>query len=513
MSNSTQLRQRQPMASEAPAEAILRMADIEKSFPGVKALQNVTFTVRRGEVHALVGENGAGKSTLMKILSGAYRADGGSIWFDGVQTEHSSPAEMIERGIAVIYQEFSQASHLTVAENIYMNRLPRTRFSTVDWSRLKKDATACMKRLGFEIEPNTPVAKLSVAQRQMVEIARAISQNAKLIVLDEPSAVLGDAELEKLFVTIRSLQAEGVSFIYISHRLKEVFDICQSVTVLRDGQVMKSDAIENWTTSLLIQSMVGRPLTEFFPTREPKFGDEVLKVTGLRRGKFLKDLSFSLRAGEILGVCGLAGAGRSELLRAIVGADALDAGRIEIHGIEKTISSPRQAISLGIGFAPEDRKTEGLFLGQSVGFNITISKLDKFCQSKVLRLGKEKSEIDSYVKRLRVKTPDVSTRIGTLSGGNQQKCVIAKQLNAECDILLIDEPTRGVDVGAKREIYELLVEFTQTRGMGILMVSSELPEILGLCDRILVMREGEITAELACDDASEEVIMQHATYH
>ena len=329
MSNTTQLRQQQPTEPEISAEAILRMADIEKSFPGVKALQNVTFTVRRGEVHALVGENGAGKSTLMKILSGAYRADGGSIWFDGSQTQHSSPAEMIERGIAVIYQEFSQASHLTVAENIYMNRLPHTGFGTVDWPRLKKDALTCMKRLGFEIDPNTPIAKLSVAQRQMVEIARAISQNAKLIVLDEPSAVLGDVELEKLFATIRSLQTEGVSFIYISHRLKEVFDICQSVTVLRDGQVMKSDAIENWTTASLIQSMVGRPLTEFFPHREPKFGDEILKVSGLRRKNILKDLSFSLRAGEILGVCGLAGAGRSELLRAIVGADALDAGRLD----------------------------------------------------------------------------------------------------------------------------------------------------------------------------------------
>ncbi|MCF8500958.1 MAG: sugar ABC transporter ATP-binding protein [Rhodospirillum sp.] len=489
------------------------MADIEKSFPGVKALRNVTFSVRRGEVHALVGENGAGKSTLMKILSGAYRADNGSIWFDGELTRHSSPAEMIDRGIAVIYQEFSQASHLTVAENIFMNRLPRTRFGTVDWKGLNTDALGCMRRLGFEIEPTTPVARLSVAQRQMVEIARAISQHAKLIVLDEPSAVLGDTELERLFATIRSLQAEGVSFVYISHRLKEVFDICQSVTVLRDGQVMKSDMIESWTTASLIQAMVGRPLTEFFPPRNPKFGDEILKVSGLRRGKILKDLSFSLRAGEILGVCGLAGAGRSELLRAIVGADALDAGRIEVHGSEKTISSPRRAISLGIGFAPEDRKTEGLFLGQSVGFNITISKLEKFARANVLRLGKEKSEIESYVSRLRVKTPKVTTRIGTLSGGNQQKCVIAKQLNAECDVLLIDEPTRGVDVGAKREIYELLVAFTETRGMGILMVSSELPEILGLCDRILVMRDGEITAELGRDEASEELIMRYATHH
>lgn len=497
----------------APADAILRMSDIEKSFPGVKALQNVTFSVQRGGVHALVGENGAGKSTLMKILSGAYRADGGSVWFDGEEFRHASPAEMIERGIAVIYQEFSQAAHLSVAENIFMNRLPKGRFGRIDWHRLNNDALGCMRRLGFEIDPTTLIARLSVAERQMVEIARAISQNAKLIVLDEPSAVLGDTELEKLFETMRSLQAEGVSFIYISHRLKEVFDISQNVTVLRDGQVMKSDATANWTTASLIQSMVGRPLTDFFPSRSPKLGDELLKVSGLQRGKVLKNLSFSLRAGEILGVCGLAGAGRSELLRAIVGADRLDSGDIAVRGNRTRIASPRQAISLGIGFAPEDRKTEGLFLAQSVGFNITISKLKKFAKGSVLQLGQEKSAIQRIVSRLQVKTPTVSTRIGTLSGGNQQKCVIAKQLNAECDVLLIDEPTRGVDVGAKREIYELLVELTESRGMGVLMVSSELPEILGLCDRILVMREGEITAELTRSEATEEIIMQYATHH
>ncbi len=495
------------------SDIILRMSGIEKSFPGVNALQNVTFSVKRGEVHALVGENGAGKSTLIKILSGAYRADSGTVWFDGETSQHTSPSEMIGRGVAVIYQEFSQASHLTVAENIYMNRLPKGRFWTIDWPKANRSALNCARRLGFEIDPTTPVSKLSVAQRQMVEIARAITQNAKLIVLDEPSAVLGDTELEKLFGIIRTLQAEGVSFIYISHRLKEVFDISQSVTVLRDGLVVKSDTTNNWTTASLIQSMVGRPLTEYFPSRSPRYGEEILRVKGLRRGTVLKGLSFSLRAGEILGICGLAGAGRSELLRAIVGADAVDEGEVSINGTRRNIASPRRAISLGIGFAPEDRKTEGLFLEQSVGFNITISRLGKYSKNSILQLGLEKSSIQEFVSRLQVKTPEIATRIDNLSGGNQQKCVVAKQLNAECDILLVDEPTRGVDVGAKREIYELLAELTEVRGMGIVMVSSELPEVLGLCDRILVMREGEITAEFNKSEATEEKIMQYATFH
>ncbi|WP_341236015.1 sugar ABC transporter ATP-binding protein [uncultured Sulfitobacter sp.] len=492
---------------------LLKMVGIEKSFPGVKALQGVTFSVQRGEVHALVGENGAGKSTLMKILSGAYTSDHGAIWFDGKITAHASPSYMIDRGIAVIYQEFAQAPHLTVAENIFMNRLPKTSGGMVDWARMSSEALRYMERLGFVMDPKAKVSSLSVAQRQMVEIARAISRDAKLIVLDEPSAVLGDQELEKLFSTIKSLQVEGVSFIYISHRLKEVFEICQSVTVLRDGEVMKSDAIGNWTTDTLIQSMVGRPLTDYFPPRNPKFGDEVLRVSNLKREGVLNNLSLSLKAGEILGVCGLAGAGRSELLRSIVGADPHDECEIELHGKTVAINSPRKAIALGLGFAPEDRKTEGLFLDQSVSFNITISRLRDYIKGFKLDLRQERLAVKDYAAKLGVKTPTVDSPVGNLSGGNQQKCVLAKQLNAKCDILLVDEPTRGVDVGAKREIYELLVELTEKNGLAILMVSSELPEVIGMCDRILVMREGEITAELAKADATEEEIMKHATFH
>lgn len=491
-------------------DVILEMNGIEKSFPGVKALQDVSFSVGRGEVHGLVGENGAGKSTLMKILSGAYHADAGALILNGETITAPTPASMIERGVAVIYQEFAQAEHLSVAENIFMNRLPRNRLGRIDWATACRDAVEAMDRLGFSIDPRLPVGSLSVAQRQMIEIARAISRNARLIVLDEPSAVLGDKELEKLFRTIRTLQAEGVSFIYISHRLKEIFELCQMATVLRDGRLVSSRPTGEWTTDSLIQSMVGRPMGDYFPPRNANPGDEALGVSGLCRGKVLKNIDLTLKKGEIVGICGLAGAGRSELLRAIVGKDRIDAGEIRLHGRKRKISSPREAISLGIGFAPEDRKTDGLFLSQSVKFNLTISKLGNFGSTARLNLGKERASAREYVRSLRVKTPEIDTAIGTLSGGNQQKCVIAKQLNARCDVLFIDEPTRGVDVGARREIYELLVDLVEREGLAVLMVSSELPEIIGMCDRILVMREGEISAELP-RGASEEEIMKHAT--
>lgn len=502
----------QRSGASASSNTFLRMEGIEKSFPGVKALQGVSFSVARGEVHGLVGENGAGKSTLMKVLAGAYHANGGRFELDGEVITAPTPAAMIERGVAVIYQEFAQAEHLSVAENIFMNCLPRNWLGGIDWGKASRDAEKAMDRLGFAIDPRRTVGTLSVAQRQMVEIARAISRNAQLIVLDEPSAVLGDNELEKLFTTIRSLQAEGVAFIYISHRLKEIFELCQRATVLRDGRMVSSRPIGEWTTDSLIQSMVGRPIADYFPKRNARPGEEVLGINGFSRGKALRNVTLSLRRGEIVGICGLAGAGRSELLRAIVGRDPIDAGEMRIHGQKQDIASPRRAIQLGIGFAPEDRKTEGLFLSQSVKFNITISKLGRFGSGLKLNLGKERSTVRDYVRQLRVKTPEVNTKIGTLSGGNQQKCVIAKQMNAQCDILLIDEPTRGVDVGARREIYELLINLVERDGLTVLMVSSELPEIIGMCDRILVMREGQISAELP-RGSSEEEIMNHATFH
>lgn len=490
------------------SEPLLEMLGIEKSFSGVRALNGVSFKVKPGEVHALLGENGAGKSTLMKVLAGAHQADAGDILFSGQVVSAPTPAEMIARGVAVIYQEFAQAEHLTVAENIFMNRMPRKRLQMIDWKTMAEQSVECMQRLGFSIDPIKRIDELSVAQRQMVEIARAVSRNAKLIVLDEPSAVLGDSELAKLFETIRTLQAEGVSFIYISHRLQEIFEIAQHVTVLRDGAVVASQPINAWNTDSLIRAMVGRAVTDLFPPRNPRLGEEALRVSQLCRKGVLDNISLSLRAGEILGVCGLAGAGRSELLRAIVGADNIDAGDVWIHGQPTKVRSPRQALAKGIGFVPEDRKTEGLFLNQSVAFNILISKLANFAD-----LSAEKADARKLVEQLRIKTATIDLDVGHLSGGNQQKCVIAKQLNAGCTILLVDEPTRGVDVGARREIYDLLVSLTENSGLSILMVSSELPEVIGMCDRVLVMREGKVTAELSKSEASEEEIMKHACPH
>jgi ribose transport system ATP-binding protein len=493
---------------------LLEMRGIRKTFGGVHALKWVSFSVGKGEIHGLVGENGAGKSTLMKVLAGAYIADEGEMAIDGNIVHDASTHSMRDRGIAVIYQELSQAPHLTVAENVFLGRLPKTRMGMVDWDRLFTDAAAVISRIGFDVNPRARVSDLSVAQRQVVEIAKAISQDARLVILDEPSAVLADSELQSLFAMMRKLAAERqVSFIYISHRLNEIFDICQNVTVLRDGTVIDTQPITAVTPHSLIRKMVGRELNEIFPKKGTAVGDVVLSVKGLCREGVLSDLSFDVKAGEIVGLCGLAGSGRTETLRAIAGADPLDSGEIKVFGKPASIKSPRQAQSLGIGLLSEDRKVDGLFVDQTVAFNVTISDLSTVGGPTALKPRQEGALVADYVRKLSIKTPSVKAHVRNLSGGNQQKCAIARQLNAGTKIFLIDEPTRGVDVGARRDIYEVLVDVLKTPNRAVLMVSSELPEILGMCDRVLVMREGRITAELARDGASEEIIMQHATRH
>jgi ribose transport system ATP-binding protein len=487
------------------------MTGIQKRFAGVHALKGVSFTVGHGEVHALVGENGAGKSTLMKILSGAYTADEGEIFFAGERISRLSPQHMIDLGIAVIYQELTQAAHLSVAENIFLGRMPTTALGIVDWRRAQTDAAAVLERLGFTLDPAARIDTLSVAQRQMVEIARALSRNARIMVLDEPSAVLGDSELEKLFEVIKRLARDGMSFIYISHRLNEVFEIADQVTVLRDGSVIGTDAVGNFDTNRLIHMMVGRELQDLYPKRTQKFGAVALQVDGLGREGVLHDISLSVRQGEILGICGLAGAGRTEVLRALMAADRVDSGSISYFGKPLALRSPRQAIRLGVGLLPEDRKNQGLFLHHTVGFNVTIARLKELTRSWLIRLKDEVDVVRDYVRQLNVRPPLPEAKIRNLSGGNQQKCVLAKYLNARCKILLVDEPTRGVDVGAKREIYQLLTTLADNEGTAIVMVSSELPEILGLSDRVIVMRQGRITAELDRTEATEALIMRHAT--
>lgn len=493
---------------------VLEMRGIQKQFVGVKALKNVSFSVSRGSVHGLIGENGAGKSTLMKILSGAYQADDGHVIVEGAHIPHPTPEKMLRLGIAVIYQELAQTPHLSVAENIFLGRLPRHPSGLVDWVKARKLAAEELGHLGFNVDPTARIDRLSVAQRQMVEIARAISRDARIVVLDEPSAVLGDAELADLFALIRRLSRErGISFIYISHRLKELYEICDHVTVLRDGAVITSLPLENTKPSDLIRYMVGRELTDIFPKRVPKIGEVRLAVKGLRRTGVLHGIDLELRRGEILGVCGLAGSGRTELLRAIGGADPIDAGEISLDGKSTVVASPKDALRRGIGLLPEDRKTEGLFLNQAVAFNITIASLRAISGALLLARRREAGLVRRFIESLRIKTPSGDTRIMNLSGGNQQKCGLARQLAAGTKILLVDEPTRGVDVAAKREIYDLLVELTVRDQASVLMVSSELPEILGLCDRIIVMRDGAVAATLDARTASEESIMAHAVLH
>ncbi len=489
---------------------VLRMRGIDKSFPGVRALSGVDLDVDAGQVVGLVGENGAGKSTLVKILAGAQHRDGGTVQIAGEEVDAATPQEMIRRGVAVIYQEPSLADHLTTAENIFMGRLPTTRLGLVDWSKLAADTAALSERLGLPLDARVLVGRLSVARRQMVEIAKALSRDARLIVLDEPSAVLGDSELQGLFQVVRRLAADGVGFIYISHRLAEVFDVTHRVTVLKDGRVVTSAATSDLTTDGLVRLMVGREIAGDRVERTAQPGEVALSVRGLTRQGLLHSVDLTVRTGEVVGIAGLAGAGRTELLRALHGADPADSGQIEVFGRPVRIRSPRDAIRLGIGLLTEDRKADGLMLEQTVAFNTTITRLGAVAPRGVVRAARERAVVDKHVQRLSIRTRNIHSRARGLSGGNQQKVVLAKWLHASCRILLVDEPTRGVDVGAKREIWQQIADLAAT-GAAVVMVSSDLPEVLAVSDRVIVMREGWVTGELDRSEATEERIMAHAT--
>lgn len=487
---------------------VLAMQDISKRFPGVIALQGVCLAVKRGEVMGLIGENGAGKTTLMKILSGASRADAGEIVIDGERVDRPTPAGMLERGVSVIYQETMLAPHLSVAENMLLGRLPRNGFGFVDWTEARQSCLKVMERLGFRVDPRARLDTLSVAQRQMVEIAGALSRKARLVILDEPSAVLGGSELEKLFETMRRLAADGVSFVYISHRLQEVFSICDRVTVLRDGVVVGCRPVSDLDATTLIRMMVGRQLADIFPSRNQQAGETILSVRGLSSG-MLRDVDLDVRTGEILGICGMAGSGRTELLRALIGADPATAAFYRLARRDGRPANPRAALARGLGMLPEDRKTEGCFLTQAVAFNITVSRLP------VTRLGlvsesAERRIAGDMIRRLGIRAPGTASTIRNLSGGNQQKCLIARTLNAGSAVFLVDEPTRGVDVGAKREIYQLLATLADHERAAIVVVSSELPEILGLCDRVVVMRDGAVAGRFTHGEATEEILLRAA---
>lgn len=486
---------------------ILRMENISKSFPGVKALDDVRFNAYEGEVMALLGENGAGKSTLMKILSGVYTKDTGKILLNGKELEVLNPRDAFDKGIAIIHQELNLVPNLTVYENIFLGREETTTYKTLKKDYMIKEAKKLLDRLKVDIDPTLKINEISLAKQQMVEIAKALSLNASVIIMDEPTDTLTDKEVEILFDVIRELKAEKKAIVYISHRLKEVFEICDRVTVLRDGKFIDERLVSEIDEDEIIKLMVGRTLDEQFPYLKTNTSEFVFEVKNLTN-KYVKNISFSLKRGEVLGISGLVGAGRSELGKSIFGLYPIDEGEMILEGKKVEFKSPKEAIENGIMYVSEDRKSEGLVLTMDVKSNITLSSLDKFKRALGLDKKKEERISEDYRKKINIKTPTLTQKVKNLSGGNQQKVAIAKSLLTQPKVLILDEPTRGIDVGAKREIYDLLNSIKK-EGHSVIMISSEMPEILGMSDRIIVMHEGKIKGELTKEEATSEKIMNY----
>ncbi|MEK4119624.1 sugar ABC transporter ATP-binding protein [Paenibacillus sp. FSL W8-0919] len=488
----------------------IEMKNIHKSFGTNRVLAGVDFDLREGEVHALMGENGAGKSTLMNILTGLHSRDEGTIVIDGQETYFSSPKEAEEKGIAFIHQELNIWPEMKVLDNLFIGKEPTSGLGFLNMKQMKALAKEQFGKLSVTIPLTQEAGECSVGQQQMIEIAKALMTKAKVIIMDEPTAALTEREIEKLFEVIRSLKKEGVSIVYISHRMEEIFTICDRITVMRDGKSVDTKPIPDTNFDEVVRKMVGRELTERYPARHPVPGDVVLEVKNISsKGKF-ENVSFSVRAGEIVGMSGLMGAGRTEMMRAIFGLDRLDSGEIWVRGKKVNIRKPDDAVKHGIGFITEDRKDEGLVLDFSVRENMALTNLFSFSSKGFISAKKELDFVDTLTKRLQIKTHTTETPARNLSGGNQQKVVIAKWIGIGPSVLILDEPTRGVDVGAKREIYQLMNELTE-RGVAILMVSSELPEVLGMSDRILVVHEGRISGEVSGENATQEQIMTLAT--
>lgn len=491
------------------SEPIIQMRGITKEFPGVKALKSVDFNIYKGKTMALIGENGAGKSTLMKILTGVYEKTSGEIFLNGEPVQVRNAREALNMGIAIIHQELNLLPNLSIAENIFLGREPVNSFGKIQWSKLFKAAKEIMDRLGITESPETLVGELSIGKQQMVEIAKALSLNARVIVMDEPTGALTDKETKSLFKVIGELKAEGRSIVYISHRLKEIFRICDDVTVMRDGQLIAEHPIHEVDEDKIIEMMVGRKLSEQYPRISCQRGETLLEVRNLTNS-YVKDISFSLSSGEIVGLAGLMGSGRTELARTIYGVLGLDSGEILIQGKLVHIKSPGQAIANGIAYVSEDRKGNGVVLGLNVKENISLSVLQKLSGLfGIIDRKKEEAAALESIKRMSIKTSGVRQLVKNLSGGNQQKVSLSKSLMTSPKILILDEPTRGVDVGAKKEIYDIINQFKKS-GMAILMISSEIPEILGMSDRIMVMHEGRLTGCLEREAADQESIMRLA---
>jgi ribose transport system ATP-binding protein len=499
---------KQSAIPESPS-ALLEMRGIVKAFPGVLALAGVDFAVRRGEIHALVGENGAGKSTLMKILAGVVTKDDGRVVFDGREINPQNPAEAQALGVSLVHQELSLAPNLTVAENIFVRREMR-RLGLINWRELNARAKELLDEFELGIAPDTPVKNLSLGARQIVEIAKALSVDAKLLVLDEPSSSLETPEVDLLFNLLRRLAARGLGVVYITHKMDEIFRLADRVTVLRDGRFVGVRERGETSPDEIIRMMVGRELEHLYPPKAGRIGAVVFELRGLTaRGKF-KHVDLRVRRGEILGLAGLIGSGRTEAMMAAIGFATLDAGEVLIDGQRVRIASPRDALRLGVVYSPEDRKEQGLFLSQSVRANIIAASLDECSGAGLMRRSVEQSLSDGFVRELAIRTPDLERPVKALSGGNQQKVLLAKWLATKPRVLIVDEPTRGVDVGSKSEIHHLLRQFTEAGG-AVIMISSELPEILGMSDRIAVFHEGRVAGELSGAEATEERIMRLAT--
>ncbi len=489
---------------------LLEAKGITKQFPGTLALDDMQLALQAGEIHAVIGENGAGKSTLMKILSGVHTADAGQIFMDGRSVAPRNPQEAIALGIAIVHQELSVIPALTVGENIYPGRLPTDWLGMVKYGELFENARRELARLNVAVDPRAEVSTLSVANQQLVEIAKALSMDCKVLILDEPTSALTEHEADILFDLLRRLAADGVGILYISHKLSEIFALSDRITVLRDGRYIGTRETAATTVDEVIRMMVGRELTDMYPDLSAEQGEPLLEVRDLRLPGAARPASFTLYRGEILGFAGLIGSGRSELMRAIFGADAKESGEIWLEGKPVTIRSPQDAIALHLAYLPEDRKAAGLFLDMAIKANMAASSLPQVTANGFVVPGRETQLARDYIQRLNISTYGPEQEVRRLSGGNQQKTLVAKWLAIKPRILIVDEPTRGIDVGAKREIHHLLRQLAR-EGVGVIMVSSELPEILGMSDRILVMHEGTIAGELAANEATEERIMTFAS--
>jgi len=494
------------------SDVLVLMEGIEKTFPGVHALKQCRFELRSGEVHALLGENGAGKSTLMKILSGVYPKDAGKIIYKGKEVEIPNTKAAQDLGISIIFQELNLIPHLTVAQNVFIGREPRkgVRF-ILNEKEINEKTQKILDMMNLDIDPRAKVSELTVAKQQMVEIAKALSLNSEVLIMDEPTAALTDSEIEDLFRIIRDLKKKGVGIIYISHRLEEIGIISDRITVMRDGEYIDTVPTKDVTTEQIIKMMVGR---EIYVTSEANSesskNEVVLEVKNLNRGRAIKDVSFKLRKGEILGFAGLMGAGRTEVARAIFGADPIDSGEIYVNGKKVNIKQPIDAVKHGIGYLSEDRKQFGLMLNLDVEQNTVIASLENYSKFGWINKNKTRMDTNKWIEALKIKTPSLEQKVRNLSGGNQQKVVLGKWLTRDCNILIFDEPTRGIDVGAKSEIYKLMNKLV-AEGKSIIMISSELPEILRMSHRVLVMCEGRITGELSYEEATQERIMEYAT--